>query len=300
VVIYKFGGAAGGQANVRPLGINFFDPAQVDAAKAMIAGALADAAADYVQGFLMADFDGKPLESDTEGEARKRKADANRGRLLLYGALAKADFAIPQQHLDPDGNRYPWRAWVTMKKELADALEQQLGLGHVNRPATGKMVGVSRTSLTTVIDWLIERSEADDLSGEAAKGLRSLTGGDAWRSALPIYTQQSGGRVVSGYTKLKPLRPFHAPASDQDFRSDIYQELLLGRIVIVDLHLGPDPVITKLAQEMAGYLIERQTERFTSGEEPPHIQVMIEEAHNLFSADKFKNEFDVWVRLNAA
>jgi hypothetical protein len=298
VVIYKFGRVQNGQPNVRPLGINFFDPAQMDGAKALIAGALADAAADYVQGFLMADFDGDRLDSDTEGEAREREANANRGRLLLYGALAKAEFEIPKQHLGPDGKRYPWRAWVTMKKELADALEQQLGTGHLYRPTPPRgKVGVNRSSLETVIDWLIERAEAGDLTGEAAKGLQSFTGGDPWRSALPIYTQRSGKGVVSGYTKLKPLRHFHAPASDQDFRSDIYQELVLGRIVIVDLHLGPDPVITKLAREMAGYLIERQTERFTSGEEPPHIQVMIEEAHNLFSADKFKNEFDVWVRL---
>jgi Helicase HerA, central domain len=297
VVIYKFGGARDGQRNVRPLGINFFDPGQIDAAKTMIAGALADAAADYVQGFLAADFDGRPSESDTEGEARKREADASRGRLLLYGALAMADFAIPQQQLGSDGRRYPWRAWVTMKRELADALEQQLGTDHLYRSARPGTVGVNRLSLATILDWLIERSRAGDLRGPAAEGLRSFTDGDPWKSALPIYTQQSGNRVVSGYTKLKPLRPFHTPSSDQDFRGDIYAELVEGRIVIVDLHLGPDPVITKLAREMAAYLIERQTERFTHDEDPPRIQVVIEEAHNLFSSDKFKNEFDVWVRL---
>ena len=299
VVIYKFGGAQNGQPNVRPLGINFYDPAQMDAAKALIASALAAASADYVQGFLMADFEGKRLETDTEDEAREREADANRGRLLLYGALAKTGvFPIPQQHLAPDGRRYPWRVWVTMRKELADALEEQLGTEHLNRPTPPKgKVGVNRASLETVIDWLIERAEVGDLTGEAAKGLQSFTGGDPWRSALPIYTQRSGNGVVSGYTKLKPLRHFHTPSSDQDFRYDIYQELVQGRIVIVDLHLGPDPVITKLAREMADYLIEYQTGRFTRGEDPPLIQVMIEEAHNLFSSDRFKNEFDVWVRL---
>jgi hypothetical protein len=297
VVIYKFGGGQGGEPNVRPLGVNFFDQAQVDAAKAMIAGALAAASADYVQGFVLADFDGAPLETDTEGEVRKRKADADRGRLLLYGALAKADFAIPREQLGPDGNRYPWRAWVAMRRDLADELDRQLGPGHLNRPQGGGRVGVNRSSLITVIDWLIERSEAGDLTGAAADGLRSLTSGDAWRSALPIYTQQSNNRVVSGYTKLKQLRPFHTPASDHDFRDDIYRELVQGRIVIVDLHLGPDPVINKLSREIADYLIERQTETFTSGETPPYLQVVIEEAHNLFSKDKYKNELDVWVRL---
>lgn len=48
VVIYKFGGGQGSERNVRALGVNFFDPAQIDAVKAMIAGALADASADCV------------------------------------------------------------------------------------------------------------------------------------------------------------------------------------------------------------------------------------------------------------
>jgi DNA helicase HerA-like ATPase len=85
--------------------------------------------------------------------------------------------------------------------------------------------------------------------------------------------------------------------SDLDFRHDIYHDLLQGRIVIIDLHLGRNSVVTRLARDMVGYLIERQTERLTSGEDLPHIQVMIDEAHNLFSSDRFKNEFDVWVRL---
>lgn len=297
VVIYKFGGRQDGAANVRPLGINFFDPGQVDAAKGLIANALADAAADYVQAFIAADFTGLPVDGETEGEARRRAAHANRGRLLLYGVLAKADFTIPQQHLAPNGQRYPWRAWVSMKKELADALEEELGTGHLYRPKSGGMVGVNRLSLRPVIDWLIERSETGGLSGAAEEGLGSVTGGDAWRSALPIYTQSNNNRAVSGFTKLKPLRPFHAPSSDHDYRDDIYEELVDGHIVIVDLHLGPDPVINRLAREMAGYLTEHQTERFTSGDEPPRIQVIIEEAHNLFSSDKYKNEYDVWVRL---
>jgi hypothetical protein len=299
VVIYKFN-ADRSQPNVRPLGINFYDPAQIDAVKALILSALADADSDYVRAFIAADFEGIRQPEDTEEDAYKRLADANRGRLLLYGALAKANFTIPQQHLAPDGNRYPWRAWVTMRREVADELERQLGTGHLFRSdqtSSRGMVGVNRSSLVTVIDWLLERSAAGDLQGRAKEGLDSLTGGDAWRSALPIYTQELGGGRVSGYTKLRPLSSFHTPASDFDYRHEVYRELIQGKIVIVDLHLGPDAVINKLSREMAAYVIERQTERFTSGATPPNIQVVIEEAHNLFSSDKYKNELDVWVRL---
>ncbi|MFI8069727.1 helicase HerA domain-containing protein [Streptomyces sp. NPDC086033] len=293
VIIYKFG-AAGDKPNVRPLGFNFFDPAQVDAVKGVISSALVDAAADYVRAFVQADFEGSPIAGETSGEAAERKAHATRGRLVLYGALSKADFPVPMK--EPEG-KWPWRAWVTMRKELVDELENQLGPGHLIRAKSGRQVGVERTSLTTVLDWLIERAEANDLSGKAAEGLKSIVEGDAWRSALPIYTQENQGRQVSGYTKLKPLQSFHTPSSRSDYRSEVYGELVAGRVVIVDLHLGPDKVVRKLSDNLASYVMQKQTEVFTSGDTPPKIQVVIEEAHNLFSVAKYKDELDVWVRL---
>jgi hypothetical protein len=112
-----------------------------------------------------------------------------------------------------------------------------------------------------VIDWLIERAEARDLAGNAAAGLRSVADGDPWKSALPIFTQVNQGRAVSGYTKLKPLKSFNTPSSRVDYRDEIYRELVRGRIVIVDLHLGPDATIRQLSENLAGHLMERQTGR---------------------------------------
>ena len=295
VVIYKFG-ADGRQPNVRPFGINFFDPAQIDAVKAVVAPALAGQASDYVRAFVEADFSGLPVPGRSSAENASRQAHASRGRLLVYGALAKADFDVPHEHPDPNGRMWPWRAWVPMRRELADELDRQLGPGHITRSSRGG-VGVNRDFLTEVIDWIIDRAEKGDLSGKAAEGLASFVGGDPWQSALPLYTQQSGNRPVSGYTKLKPLRPFHSPNSRKDFRADIYRHLAEGRIVIVDLHLGPEPVIRDLSEQVASYLIEQQTEAFTKGVDPPHIQLVIEEAHNLFSAEKYREDYDVWVRL---
>ena len=296
VVIYKFG-ADGSQANVRPLGFNFYDPEQIEAVKGIISAALADAGSDYVRAFVQADFAGIAIPDETPQDAEQRTARASRGRLLLYGALAKADFPVPATQLDQEGREWPWRAWVPMRRDLAGELELQLGQGHIMRARGGGRVGVERGSLTRVIDWLIERAEAQDLAGDAAAGLQSFVSGDAWQSALPIYTQINQGRQVSGYTKLKPLRSFHTPSSRLDYRGEIYQELVRGKIVIVDLHLGPDATIRQLSENLAGNLMERQTEVFTSGNEPPHIQVALEEAHNLFSSERYKDDLEVWVRM---
>ncbi|WP_157254377.1 helicase HerA domain-containing protein [Nonomuraea typhae] len=296
VVIYKFG-ADGSRRNVRPLGFNFFDPEQIQPVKDIISAELADASADYVKGFVLADFGGAPVVGETPEDAARRQARAERGRLLLYGALAKADFSVPTHIPEESGRLREWRAMVTMRAALADELERALGEGHIRRYPGNRVIGVERNSLIRVIDWIIERDEAGDLTGEALRGLQSFVSGDPWRSALPIYTQLSQNRRVSGFAKLKPARTYHSPAARVDYRNEIYGELLRGRIVIVDLHLGSEGATRRLSERLAEYLMYRQTAVFTSGSEPPDIQIAIEEAHNLFSTEKYRDELDVWVRM---
>ncbi len=87
VRIYRFGASAA-QAHVRPLGINFFDPAQIEAVQSMIAEQLrTDGNSGYVRDFAGTEF------SDVDGDWR-RTAHAQRGRLLLYAALLRADFRL--------------------------------------------------------------------------------------------------------------------------------------------------------------------------------------------------------------
>ncbi|WP_130412849.1 helicase HerA domain-containing protein [Xylanimonas ulmi] len=291
VVIYRFGGAANA-SNVRPLGINFFDPGQLDVAKGFVSSSLSESGADYVRAFVNADFAGTPRPGESTKEGYERAARADRGRLMLYGALAKADFMIPTK--DPVDTQYPWRAWVSMKDPVADAIERDLP-GALFRPARKGRVGVNRDHLVDVCQWFVDR--AADGSMVNTDGFNSFVDGDPYKSALPIFSQMNGNRSVSGYTKLKPLAPFHHPDSKSDFRDQIFDDLVDGKIVIVDLHLGPLAVTRRMSEGIASRLMERQTETFTKGVEPPRIQVVLEEAHNLFSNRQFTDELDVWVRM---
>src|SRR5690606_13889145 len=57
------------------------------------------------------------------------------------------------------------------------------------------------------------------------------------------------------------------------------------------------PIVKTLSENITRRLLAKQTSVFTSGAVPPSIQVMLEEAHNLFSSDKYKDDGDVWVKL---
>jgi Helicase HerA, central domain len=88
VVIYAFGG---GDAS-KPTCVRWVstsDPAQLDAVKGMIAAQLSDGGSDYVRAFVQADLKGDPVAGESSAEGYKRRARAERGRVMLYGALAK-------------------------------------------------------------------------------------------------------------------------------------------------------------------------------------------------------------------
>ena len=199
------------------------------------------------------------------------------------------------RRLDPRQGRFPWRAWVSMRAALADAILEDIPDALIKSSKIKGMVGVSRTSLVKVCEWLTAKE--DDGSGQSIDGFNSFVSGDPYKSVRPIFTQVNGSRPVSGYSKLKPLRPFHAHGSTRDYRDDVYAELMQGNVVIVDLHLGPDSVTRQLSENLAARILERQTETFTSGADAPRLQVVLEEAHNLFGAQQYKDDFDVWVRL---
>lgn len=278
VRIFKFG-ADSAQPHVRPLGINFFDPAQIEAVQSLIADKLrTDGAAGYITDFATTSFVDVPKRY---GENNR----ASRGRLILYAALLRANFQAP------DGERGgAFSVRVSMGESFAAKLVSSKGTPLVTPGGKG-FVNVSAKNLRPAVDEIIRLKDAGDT--EAVDFCDDVR----WQSTEPIYTGQSMGKGVRGWRNLLDLHDFHNPDTERDPASEIYDCLVDGKIVIVDLHIGTPSVIKVLSESITRELLRRQTAVFTSGEEPPAIQVMLEEAHNLFSSDKYKDEGDVWVKL---
>jgi len=282
VRIFKFG-ADGSRPHVRPLGINFFDPAQIDAVQGLIADKLrSDGSAGYVNDFASTEF------ADVPGDY-SRTTRAQRGRLLLYGCLMRADFQVP--HFNA-GTRFPYSVLVSINKQLREDIVQALHRDPFS--AVGRLWSLGAADVRPVIDAILSlREQGNQGANEFCDDIR-------WSSTEPIYTGATGssGRV-RGWRNLIDLKDFHNPETQRDPADEIYDDLVDGRIAIVDLHVGTPSITRALSETITRRLVAKQTEVFTSGADvkPPAIQVMLEEAHNLFSADKYKDDGDVWVKL---
>lgn len=86
-------------------------------------------------------------------------------------------------------------------------------------------------------------------------------------------------------------RQFHSPAGSADVGRDVYDFLTQGRIVIMDLSVGPPSVRERMAEQIARDIFTRSSEAFVGGRVPPRIVIYVEEAHNLIgkNADDFSS-----------
>lgn len=278
VRIYKFGADGSEGSHVKPLAVNFFDEKQISTVQGLIAATLSQqGSAGYVADFAATDFSGGSDPNDFSA-----RNHASRGRLGLYAALIRAGFKTPDT----------FSVSVSMKREFADALAQELQCDAF--PQAGR--GYVRIPGDQVVPVVLKIAEMRDNDVQPAKEFgRELP----WTTTEAMATGKSSSNSgrVRGYLNLIPMRAFHDPAVSDDVAEEIYQELVAGRIVIVDLHIGSDRVIQTLSETITEHLLERHTGVFTSGNEPGHVQVMLEEAHNLFSSKAYDDDQDVWVRL---
>lgn len=275
VTIYRFG-ATGEEEGVRPLSINFFSDATIGATWSMVYSYLRDriAGTNYIASFVNADVVG-PADPSADISAAKRAA---RRRAALYATFLKANFRAPNNlQVTFAANKNVVAAVNTRltSQQEANVTADRHGNLHLDAQALQQFwdaLYAVRTN-THVVAWLDTELEA----------------------ILAVYS----GTVGSGFRILEPLRVFHASEQQVDYATQVLQDLIEGKIVIVDFSRGSEAVLQFSAERIVNHIITTAAQRFAAGQPPYPIQIYLEEAHRLFSRDKFKTptDADPYVRL---
>lgn len=100
---------------------------------------------------------------------------------------------------------------------------------------------------------------------------------------------------IRGFRTLECGRPFHTSLRTQDVCKEIYQHLIAGKIVILDLSVGQAQLRERISKRIAKYVFDNSMNCFTSGNSPQNIVIYIEEAHNLIGRNMDLSE--TWPRL---
>jgi DNA helicase HerA-like ATPase len=278
VTVFRYG-ADGDEEGVRPLTLDFFSDETIGVTRAIIAAHLRSWEAGYVDSFLAADVIG-PERREDDWSAFNR---AERRRGALYATLLKADFEPPQD----------WTTTFVVSGDTRDAVNSHLPEEWENEngefePFNDRgRVRFDARELQIFWDSLLEALDSgEDLSDWTDAGLDAI---------LTMYR----GTVGRGYRLLEPLRIYHAPGQEEDYASEVLNELVDGKIVIVDLSRGSESVLQFSSERIVNHILSNAAQRFRNGLDPHKIQIYIEEAHRLFNRDKMNapSETDPYVRL---
>ena len=100
------------------------------------------------------------------------------------------------------------------------------------------------------------------------------------------------GGYIPGYRLLQPFKDYHAPNRQTDVCDEIYNHLLDGKIVILDLSVGDPVQRERLSKRIARHILRSSMATFNAGHYPPHIVIYVEEAHNIIGRHEALTE--IW------
>lgn len=283
VVIYKAGAVADSGDREKPLLINFLEPKNMELVWSLMLQELSSGAssgANYISGLSGVNFEELPKTAP-----KNEKINYSRKRLGLYSLmhLSRMKGVIPNYYLDLTSD---------LVAELAPELHEDVSIPPSN-PSQLKIS--SPEGAYSVYTALATRFEEKTLGNKSL--VNSFESGDlaVFREQIEAFNTGRKG-VTSAFMRLKEL---HSDKSKNDVRDEVWKDLELGKLVIIDLSRGSTKAVKAISELIVTRLIDNASERFINGKDMIPFQIIVEEAHNLFARDaKNDDTMDPWVRLS--
>ncbi|MDP9316783.1 MAG: DUF87 domain-containing protein [Chloroflexota bacterium] len=227
---------------------------------------------DYVRAFVNMSLD-EPDPKDI-GEYTRWERRVAAYKVLLY----KAGFEAPKSY---------------KVKFAANKTVRELVNAKADTPLSDPS---SALTLPEAAAWFEAARKANQQSPLPGSSAGSTWIDDSLSNLLDMITQKRGSSsYISGHRILSDAVKYHSPRRTTDVAEEIYNYLVQGKIVILDLSVGDPTLREKISKQVAGTIFQNSMQRFVEGQVPPNIVVYVEEAHNLMGREMDLTE--TWPRL---
>ena len=268
--------------------LNFYEDANLQVGKEIINSMLATDSTKFIQSFIQVHFEA-PDPTDRSATTRYNR------RVLVYRALlARAGYALPD-NLNPQLSGL-------FGKELVEALansttknpaEHQKAAEILSRKSAVPTWDEVATALQYLNDFMNDKTSGYEAFEAAYMGKSSS--GERWGDA-DLTKLLEMFRYANGVKQLGKAKNQHTNSTTTDYAVDIYNDLVAGKLVIIDQSSGEPEVNKSSADRIMWHIFRENQKAFREAKQPPEILVYVEEAHNLLPADKETDLGDVWVR----
>jgi hypothetical protein len=221
-----------------------------------------------LEAYLSMDFsEPRKEEYNSDAEFQRQFGNYQRKIAAYQAVLARAGYELPPG--------------------FKIAFEANAGIRNKVNPSVDPAAGLTATQ---AFEWF-------QLARQIQDELITTTGAD-WidpdtNVLMNLLLQRNDqGAYIPGFRLLQPYKDYHAPDRTTDVCDEIYQHLVAGKIVILDLSVGDPVQRERLGKRIAQHILRHSMATFNSGQHAPHIVIYVEEAHNLIG----RNEplTDIW------
>lgn len=253
----------------KPLRVNFYDREVLDAAWSLVSEATAPVNTNYGKDFRSAVLS-EPDQNDRSAYSRWGWA-----MVAFYGLLAKCGF---------QGSALPQDLVIAAPSSPMDSFIDKSPNAVAQAGRAGSYRVLSPSGARALAEWVGEHPD------EFPK----------WHDTENCHFKDVYG--VYKYTgitaAIRTIRTFHGPQSAGDVGEHLWKDMLAGRLAIVDLSSGNDQVAKVMSERIVTHLLNQASGRFRDDNEPVNMQIVVEEAHNLFERGGREVTDDPWVRLS--
>jgi hypothetical protein len=227
---------------------------------------------DYVRAFVN-------LSLDRPDEQERSEYTRWQARVAAYKALLFVAGFEP-----PASQRVSFQA----NQQVRQIVDERAGHAF---PDVGKGL-----TLAQAVEWFKALREAN-LENQiiSSSGSKRPWVDDSLQTLINMIAQRQGSTFISGYRILADSLRYHSPRRTTEVADEIYDRLVDGKIVILDLSVGDARIREKVSTQIVLKIFQNSMGIFVEGKTPPNIVVYIEEAHNLIG--KGMDLTDTWPRL---
>jgi len=150
-------------------------------------------------------------------------------------------------------------------------------------------------TLPEAAEWFLAARDANKQNTLLSSSGKNWLDDDSKAMLNMMKQRNDNDAFIRGYKVLLDARPYHSPRRSNEVADEIYDFLVNGKIVILDLSVGDATLREELSKQIAQAIFNKSMGYFLSGKTPPNIVVYIEEAHNLLG--KGMDLTETWPRL---
>jgi DNA helicase HerA-like ATPase len=277
VRIYRFG-ADRSDPQILPLAMNFFDVSSLEAAAELVNSAVMQEYGSYayVKTFTSINWS-RPSDTD-----KSAYAAWNRAVVGLYGLLAMCGFSGDHLVDSEDEGRnvrfeFTWSNadWAEFEKSHPGMVSQRGTKYFLSSPEAAKQVTLFMKKKGT---WNHASKDKDDER--------------PFKHIVDVMDRASAKSVI------RNLTGFHSAQTVDPVENLIWDDMVNGRLAIVDLSYGAGDFPRVISENIVTHLMNQANARFRTNRDPVKFQIIVEEAHNLFERGAKNVASNPWVRLS--